>query len=59
MPTLLVLAPDDAFIPGDLTRASLRFLDDGRLVELEEGTHWVLQEDPERVAALLAEFFAE
>jgi pimeloyl-ACP methyl ester carboxylesterase len=56
-PTLLLLAPDDAFIPGDLTRASLQFLDDGRLVELDEGTHWVLQEEPEAVAALLVDFF--
>jgi pimeloyl-ACP methyl ester carboxylesterase len=59
VPVLLLLAPDDAFIPSDLTRASLQFLDDGRLVELETGTHWVLQEEPERVAALLAGFFAE
>jgi pimeloyl-ACP methyl ester carboxylesterase len=58
-PTLLILAPDDAFIPGGLTRASLQFLDDGRLVELDEGTHWVIQERPGEIAALLAEFFAE
>lgn len=57
-PTLLILAPDDAFLPADLTRASLPFLDDGRLVELDEGTHWVLQEHPARIAALLGEFFA-
>ncbi|HEY8494445.1 MAG TPA: alpha/beta hydrolase [Myxococcota bacterium] len=56
-PTLLLLAPDDAFIPSDLTRASLQFLDDGRLVELERGTHWVLQEEPEAVAAELVRFF--
>ena len=58
-PTLILLAPGDAFIPSDLTRASLRYLDDGRLVELPGGTHWVLQEDPGRVAAILAGFFAE
>jgi pimeloyl-ACP methyl ester carboxylesterase len=59
VPTLLLVAPDDAFIPGDLTRASLRFLDDGRLVELMGGTHWVLQEEPAMIAAWLADFFAE
>jgi len=58
MPTLLILAPDDAFIPGGPTRASLQFLDDGRLVELEEGTHWVIQERPGEIAALLAGCFA-
>jgi len=59
IPTLILLAPRDAFIASDLTRASLRYLDDGRLVELPEGSHWVLQEDPGRVAAILAGFFAE
>lgn len=59
VPTLVIVAPDDAFIPGDLTRASVELLDDGRLVELDEGTHWVLQEEPGKVAALLAEFFAQ
>jgi pimeloyl-ACP methyl ester carboxylesterase len=50
MPTLILLAPRDAFIPSDLARASLPLLDDGRLVELAEGTHWVMQEHPEVVA---------
>ena len=59
VPTLILLAPGDAFIASDLTRASLRYLDDGRLVELGSGTHWVLQEEPERIAVLLAGFFAE
>jgi len=59
VPTLILLAPGDAFIASDLTRASLRYLDDGRLVELPGGTHWVLQEEPERVAAILTGFFAE
>jgi epoxide hydrolase 4 len=59
VPTLILVAPGDAFIASDLTRASLRYLDDGRLVELPSGTHWVLQEEPERIAGLLAAFFAE
>ncbi len=58
LPTLMLVAPDDAYIPGDVTRRSLRFLDDGRLVELEEGSHWVIQEEPELIGGLLAEFFA-
>ena len=56
-PTLVVLAPDDAFIPSVMTRRSLHWLHDGRLVELESGTHWVIQEDPDRIGALLGEFF--
>lgn len=57
VPTLLLLTAHDAFIPADLTRASLPLCDDGRLIELGSGTHWVLQEEPERIATLLAEFF--
>lgn len=57
VPTLILLAENDAFIPADLTRASLELLDDGRLVELGSGTHWVVQEEPARIAGLLMEFF--
>ena len=58
LPTLLILAPDDVFIASDLRRRSARFLDQGRTVELERGTHWVIQEEPAVIAGLLAEFFA-
>jgi len=58
IPTLLIAAPHDAFIPGDLTRASLQFLDHGRLLELKEGTHWVLQEDPDGTSQILIDFFS-
>lgn len=57
MPTLILVAADDPYIPGDLSRRSLLFLDDGQLVELGFGTHWVIQEEPERIGALLAGFF--
>jgi epoxide hydrolase 4 len=56
MPTLILLAPKDAFIASDLVRASLPFLDDGRLVELAEGTHWVMQEHPDAVEREVAMF---
>lgn len=58
VPTLLIVAPHDAFIPGDLTRRSMRFLDDGRMVELDRGTHWVIQEEPDVISRLLVDFFA-
>ncbi len=57
LPTLVMLAPGDVYIPAAATRRSMRWLDDGRLVELEEGTHWVIQERPARIAELLVEFF--
>jgi len=56
VPTLILLAPHDAFIPSDLARASLALLDDGRLEELPDGTHWVMQEHPDLVAARIAAF---
>jgi len=58
IPTLLIVAPHDVFIPGDVTRRSLRLLDDGRMVELQSGTHWVIQEDPDTVSRLLIDFFS-
>ena len=57
MPVLVLLTANDAFIPSDMTRASLELLDHGELVELGSGTHWVIQEEPDRIAALLARFF--
>jgi pimeloyl-ACP methyl ester carboxylesterase len=56
IPALVAVAADDAFIPADLTRRSAALLDDGRVVELGRGTHWVLQEEPERTSALVADF---
>lgn len=56
-PTLVLLAANDAFIPAEATRRSVELCDDARLVELGTGTHWVLQEEPDRVAAELVRFF--
>jgi pimeloyl-ACP methyl ester carboxylesterase len=56
--TLVILAPDDAFIPSDLTRWSLEYLDDGALLELDSGSHWVSGEEPERIGGILADFFS-
>lgn len=58
LPVRILVAANDAFIPGDLTRASVQLCDDGELVELGSGTHWVVQEEPERIAAELIAFFA-
>ena len=40
------------------TRASLEFLDDGELLELGSGTHWVTAEEPERIGKILVDFFS-
>ncbi len=57
IPTLVILAANDAFIPASATRASLEHLDAGELLELGSGTHWVSGEEPERIGAILVEFF--
>ncbi|RIL07841.1 MAG: alpha/beta hydrolase [Proteobacteria bacterium] len=59
VPTAILVAANDAFIPGDLTRASVQLCDDAKLVELGSGTHWIVQEEPARVAAELVAFFRE
>ena len=57
-PTLVILAEDDRFIPAGFTRASLEFLDNGELLELGSGTHWVTGEEPERIGKILVDFFS-
>jgi len=58
VPTLMLLAAEDAYIPADLSRRSMAFLDAGELRELGSGTHWVIQEEPERIGKILADYFS-
>ena len=58
LPTLVLVAAEDSYIPADLTRRSASYLDAGEVRELGSGTHWVIQEEPERIGAILAEHFA-
>lgn len=58
-PTLVIIAPDDAFSPKELVQRSIAFLDDGRVMELDSGTHWVIQDKPELIGESLVEFFSE
>ncbi len=59
VPTLLIIAPDDAFSAIDLARRSALFLDDGEVLELENGTHWIIQEKPQLIGELLVKFFGK
>ena len=45
------------YFTEEVTKLSLRFLDAGELVELDSGTHWVGQEQPQRIGGILADFF--
>jgi pimeloyl-ACP methyl ester carboxylesterase len=42
-----------------MAQPSIELCDEGRLVFLEEATHWVQHEEPETVNQLLIEFFGE
>jgi pimeloyl-ACP methyl ester carboxylesterase len=57
VPTLLLWGAKDRFLGRELAQASIDRCDDGRLVFFEEATHWLQHEEPERVNAMLADFF--
>ena len=56
VPTLLLWGVRDRFLGRELAGPSIDRCSDGRLVYLEEATHWLQHEEPERVNALLADF---
>ena len=56
-PGLFVLAPDDAFSSKSMALKSMQYIENGRLLELTEGTHWLIQEKPKLVGNILIEFF--
>lgn len=57
VPGLFVLAPDDAFSAKEIGRSTMDYISQGELLELAQGTHWVIQEDPQRVGEILVDFF--
>ena len=56
VPTLLIWGALDAYLGREMAKPSIDLCDDGRLVFIEEATHWVQHEEPERVNELLLEF---
>jgi len=59
LPTLVVVLKKDPIVPQEPARQSGRFCANARIVELPGASHWVLQEQPEAVNALLLDFFGE
>jgi pimeloyl-ACP methyl ester carboxylesterase len=55
-PTLIIWGKRDAYGGPELAEASVRLCRDGRTVWLDQSTHWVQHDEPERVTELLAEF---
>ncbi|HEX7185298.1 MAG TPA: alpha/beta hydrolase [Thermoanaerobaculia bacterium] len=58
VPTLLIWGPKDRALLRELAQPSIDRCDDGRLVFLEEATHWVQHEEPEEVNRLLIDFLS-
>jgi len=56
VPTLMLWGKKDAFLMSEMAEPSLEFCDDGRLVFLDEATHWLQHEFPERVNGLMQAF---
>ena len=58
-PALVIWGAKDKFLGRGLGPASLDLCDDGRLEVIEEASHWVQHEEPERVNRLLIGFLRE
>lgn len=50
VPTLLIWGADDEFLERSMAHDSVEFCEDGRLLVREEATHWIVHEEPVRVA---------
>ncbi len=59
LPTLVIWGAHDVALSRSMAQQSVNLCDDGRLVMFEEASHWVKDEQPDRVNALLAEFLQE
>ncbi len=59
VPTLLIWGAQDRFLGRELAQPSIDLCDDGRLVFIEEATHWVQHEEAERVNELIDTFLRD
>lgn len=58
VPTLLIWGTQDRFLGRELAQPSIDLCEEGKLVFIEEASHWVQHEEPQQVNELLLEFFA-
>lgn len=59
VPTLLIWGAQDRFLGRELAQPSIDLCDDGRLVFIEEATHWVQHEEADRVNELIGSFLRD
>ncbi|WP_281194223.1 alpha/beta fold hydrolase [Halorubrum sp. F4] len=55
VPTLVIWGADDPFLEKRLAGESVDHCADGRLLTIDDATHWVIHEDPHRVAKAVAD----
>jgi epoxide hydrolase 4 len=58
-PVLLIWGAKDTALGREMAPMSMRYCDDGKLELIEEATHWVHREEPERVKALIEAFLGD
>jgi pimeloyl-ACP methyl ester carboxylesterase len=56
-PTLIIWGERDKFLSRELAEQSLAMCEAGKLVYIENASHWVQHEEPARVNAFLLKFF--
>ena len=56
VPTLLIWGLNDKFLGREMAQPSIELCDNGKLVLVEEATHWVQHEEAGRVNDLLRDF---
>ena len=59
VPTLMIWGANDIALSRSMAQPSIDLCDNGRLVFLEEASHWVQHEEPETVNRLLLEFLGD
>ena len=56
VPTLMIWGSKDQFLGPGVARSSYALCESARLEWIEEATHWVQHEEPDRVNRLILEF---
>jgi pimeloyl-ACP methyl ester carboxylesterase len=59
VPTLIIWGAQDVALSSEMAKLSLDFCDQGQLVMIEEATHWVQHDEPDKVNSLLLDFLAQ
>lgn len=59
VPTLILWGKKDVALSHELADQSLKYCDEGRLVTLENASHWVQHDERDRVNRLIVEFFSK